>query len=243
MSLQMIVSSVAPPAAVGSGICFRRSSASYSLRFAAGGLTSASKELSSLSSTFFPVKKDVVGSFKAFEIKLKDRVSVHAVSTKAENYFEPDPVKQDFMSTDALTLKFEDAVFLEPAPSSVAKKSKKEGPVSSSASAAKYSKRGKNPKQLSTSAALIKTPDHFQIFRYPLGTESAIKAMLECNTLVFVVDKRADKKNIKEAAINMFKIRVKKVNTSITPAGTKKAYIMLPPDCKAADVAKRIKIL
>lgn len=165
---------------------------------------------------------------------------MHAASTKAESYFEP--VKQDFMSTDALTLKFEDAVFLEPAPSSSAKKSKKEGPEPSSF-AAKNSKKEKNPKRLSTSAALIKTTDHFQIFRYPLGTESAIKAMLECNTLVFVVDKRADKKNIKEAAINMFKIRVKKVNTSITPDGTKKAYLMLPPDCKAADVAKRIKIL
>ncbi|KAG6385126.1 hypothetical protein SASPL_153954 [Salvia splendens] len=208
----MIVSSVAPPPAVGSGICFRRPSASHLSMFSAARLTSASTKLSSLSSTFFPVRKDVIGSFKAFEIKLVDRVSV---STKAENYLETEPVKQDIMSTDALTIKFEDAVFLEPASSPAAKKLKKEG--SESSSAAKNSKKEKNPKRLSTSAALIKRTDHFQIFRYPLGTESAIKAMLECNTLVFVVDKRADKKNIKEAAINMFKIRVKKVNTSITP--------------------------
>ncbi|KAG6384225.1 hypothetical protein SASPL_155976 [Salvia splendens] len=172
---------------------------------------------------------------------LRSNLLIEFMSTKAENYLEPEPGKQDFMSADALTLKFEDAIFLEPASSPAAKKSKKEGPESSSA--AKNSKKEKNPKRLSTSAALIKSADHFQIFRYPLGTESAIKAMLECNILVFVVDKRADKKNIKEAAISMFKIRVKKVNTSITPDGTKKAYIMLPPDCKAADVAKRIKIL
>lgn len=182
----------------------------------------------------------MVGRFQALETKLLDRVSVHAVPKKAENYYEPEPLKQEFMSTDALNLKFEDAVFLEPAPFSAVKKSKKEG---SQSSAAKNSKKEMNPTRLNSSAAVIKTTDHFQIFRYPLGTESAIKAMLECNTLVFVVDKRADKKNIREAAINMFKIRVKKVNTSITPAGTKKAFIMLPPDIKAADVAKRIKIL
>ncbi|KAG6384988.1 hypothetical protein SASPL_153811 [Salvia splendens] len=158
----------------------------------------------------------------------------------AENYYELEPLKQEFMSTDALNLKFEDAVFLEPEPLTEVKKSKEEGPHSS---AAKNSKKEKNPTRLSSSAAVIKTTDHFQIFRYPLGTESAIKAMLERNTLVFVVDKRADKKNIREAAINMFKIRVKKVNTSITPAGTKNAFIMLPSDFKAADVAKRIKIL
>ncbi|KAL1567879.1 60S ribosomal protein L23A [Salvia divinorum] len=234
MNLQMIVSSVAPPSPVGSGIFFRRPSA---LKFS----SSASTKLSSLSSTSFPVQKDVVGRFQALETKLLDRVSLHAVPKKAENFYEPDPVKQEFMSTDTLNLKFEDTVFLEPAPFSAVKKSKKEVPRSTSAT--KNSKKEKNPTRLSTSAAVIKTTDHFQIFRYPLGTESAIKAMLECNTLVFVVDKRADKKNIREAAINMFKIRVKKVNTSITPAGTKKAYIMLPPDCKAADVAKRIKIL
>ncbi|KAL1567668.1 60S ribosomal protein L23A-like [Salvia divinorum] len=159
----------------------------------AARFTSASTKLSSPFSTFLPVRKDVIGSFKAFEIKPVDRVSV---STKAENYLEPELVKQDFMSTDALTLKFENAIFLEPAPSPAAKKSKKEGPESSSA--AKNSKKEKNPKRLSTSAALIKSTDHFQIFRYPLGTE---------------------------------------------PDGTKKAYIMLPPDYKAADVAKRIEIL
>ncbi|KAG6386968.1 hypothetical protein SASPL_152150 [Salvia splendens] len=143
MNLQMIVSSVAPPPAVGSGICFRRPSASLKTRVSDAHLISASTKLSSPSSTFFPVRKDVIGSFKAFEIKLGDRVSV---STKAENYLEPEPGKQDFMSTDALTLKFEDAIFLEPASSPTAKKSKKEGPESSSA--AKNSKRKRIPSDL-----------------------------------------------------------------------------------------------
>lgn len=166
---------------------------------------------------------------------------MNAVASKAESYSEVNPWKQDVLTTDTLELKFEDALILEPESSSVAKKLKKESPPVSSV--ATKSKKGKNPKQLSTSAALIKSTDHFQVIRYPLGTEAAIKAMLECNTLVFVVDKRADKKNIKEAATNMFKIRIKKVNTSITPDGTKKAYLMLTPDFKAADVAKKIKIL
>ncbi|KAL8535945.1 hypothetical protein ACS0TY_011550 [Phlomoides rotata] len=66
--------------------------------------------------------------------------------------------------------------------------------------------------------------------------------MSESNTLVFVVDKRADKTNIKEAVKLMFEVKVKKVNTSIMPGGIKKAFIMLAPEFKASDVAKKIGI-
>ncbi|GFP78877.1 60S ribosomal protein l23a [Phtheirospermum japonicum] len=67
--------------------------------------------------------------------------------------------------------------------------------------------------------------------------------MLESNTLVFVVDKRADKTIIKDTFEKMFKIRAKKVNTLMTPDGKKKAFVMLARDLNALDVAKRIKIL
>lgn len=175
---------------------------------------------------------------------------MHAVGAKAMSYVEADAEIQDLKSyiEGDLELTF-DAVISDPdAPTldvsaSEVRTSKKVSDPEASSCAKTLSKKGKNPTQLSTSASQIQKLDFLQVFKYPLGTESAIKAMLECNTLVFVVDKRADKKIIREAAKNMFKIRVKKVNTSMTPDGTKKAYLMLARDCNAADVAKKIKIL
>lgn len=105
------------------------------------------------------------------------------------------------------------------------------------------SSKERNPKRLSSSAAQEVVPDHFQIVKYPLITDLTMREMIENNTLTFVVDKRADKNNIKAAVKKMFKIQTKKVNTLIMPSGSKKAYLMLTPDQKAVEVAKKIKII
>ncbi|KAL7090147.1 hypothetical protein ACP275_12G022600 [Erythranthe tilingii] len=102
-------------------------------------------------------------------------------------------------------------------------------------------KKEKNPKRLSSSAA--QSTLLLPVLRYPLTTESAMKAILEHNTLVFVVDERADKNSIKDTVQNVFNVRAKKVNTAITPDGTKKAFVMLASGFSALDVAKKIKIL
>ena len=51
--------------------------------------------------------------------------------------------------------------------------------------------------------------------KYPLTTESAMKKIEDNNTLVFIVDIRADKKKIKDAVKKMYDIQTKKVNTLI----------------------------
>ncbi|KAK1555210.1 hypothetical protein Q3G72_023455 [Acer saccharum] len=63
------------------------------------------------------------------------------------------------------------------------------------------------------------------------------------NTLVFIVDIRADKKKIKDAVKKMYDVQTKKVNTLIRPDGTKKAYVRLTPDYDALDVANKIGII
>nr|CAD1833187.1 unnamed protein product [Ananas comosus var. bracteatus] len=63
------------------------------------------------------------------------------------------------------------------------------------------------------------------------------------NTLVFIVDIKADKKKIKAAVKKMYDIQAKKVNTLIRPDGTKKAYVRLTPDHDALDVANKIGII
>nr|GMD50781.1 60S ribosomal protein L23a [Ipomoea batatas]GMD52842.1 60S ribosomal protein L23a [Ipomoea batatas] len=104
-------------------------------------------------------------------------------------------------------------------------------------------KKDRNPKYPRISAPPRNKLDHYQILKYPLTTESAMKKIEDNNTLVFIVDIRADKKKIKDAVKKMYEIQTKKVNTLIRPDGTKKAYVRLTPDFDALDVANKIGII
>ncbi|QCD88322.1 60S ribosomal protein L23a [Vigna unguiculata] len=104
-------------------------------------------------------------------------------------------------------------------------------------------KKDRNPKYPRISAPPRNKLDHYQILKFPLTTESAMKKIEDNNTLVFIVDLRADKKKIKDAVKKMYDIQAKKVNTLIRPDGTKKAYVRLTPDYDALDVANKIGII
>ncbi|KAL5986118.1 60S ribosomal protein L23A [Asimina triloba] len=104
-------------------------------------------------------------------------------------------------------------------------------------------KKERNPKYPRISAPPRNKLDHYQILKYPLTTESAMKKIEDNNTLVFIVDIRADKKKIKAAVKKMYDIQTKKVNTLVRPDGTKKAYVRLTPDYDALDVANKIGII
>ena len=79
--------------------------------------------------------------------------------------------------------------------------------------------------------------DAATILLYPLNTESAMKQIEEKNTLVFIVNVKANKYQIKQALKQMYDVETVKVNTLITPLGQKKAYARLTPDLDALDVA------
>ncbi|CAD7673135.1 unnamed protein product [Nyctereutes procyonoides] len=79
--------------------------------------------------------------------------------------------------------------------------------------------------------------------RFPLTTESAMKKIEDNNTLVFIVDVKANKHQIKQAVKKLYDIDVAKVNTLIRPDGEKKAYVRLAPDYDALDVANKIGII
>ncbi|CAF1218076.1 unnamed protein product [Rotaria sp. Silwood1] len=85
--------------------------------------------------------------------------------------------------------------------------------------------------------------DHFAIVKYPLTTESAMKKIEDNNTLVFIVNIRANKPLIKQAVKKMYDVEAEKVNTLIRPDGEKKAYVRLKADHDALDVANRIGII
>ncbi|KAL8735246.1 MAG: hypothetical protein Q9181_002900 [Wetmoreana brouardii] len=79
--------------------------------------------------------------------------------------------------------------------------------------------------------------DAHKVIINPLNTESAMKKIEENNTLVFICDVKANKRQIKEALKKLYDVDCVKVNTLIRPDGTKKAYARLTPDVDALDIA------
>ena len=82
-----------------------------------------------------------------------------------------------------------------------------------------------------------------QHIKYPLTTESAMKKIEDNNTLVFIVDIKSNKRQIKMAVKELYDIQAQKVNTLVRPDGKKKAYVRLTSDYDALDVANRIGII
>ena len=101
----------------------------------------------------------------------------------------------------------------------------------------------KQPKCPSKSVPGRNKVDQFSIVRYPLTTESAMKKIEDDNTLVFIVDEKANKSMIKQAVRKLYNIQVVKVNVLNRPDGLKKAYVRLTPDFDSLDVANKIGII
>ena len=68
---------------------------------------------------------------------------------------------------------------------------------------------------------------YYRIIKKPLITEKTFDLIEKENKLVFIVDKLANKNQIKRAIEKIHNIKVLKVNTLITPKGDKKAFIKL----------------
>jgi len=101
----------------------------------------------------------------------------------------------------------------------------------------------RNPKYPRKSVPHRQRLDKFSIIKHPLTTESAMKKIEDNNTLVFIVNLKANKPQIKMAVKKLYDIDVAKVNTLIRPDGQKKAYVRLAPDYDALDVANKIGII
>lgn len=85
--------------------------------------------------------------------------------------------------------------------------------------------------------------DKFAIIKSPITTEAAMKKIEEINTLVFLVDIRANKYQIRQAVKELYDVSCSQVNTLVRPDGKKKAYVRLTSDYDALDVANKIGII
>ena len=82
-----------------------------------------------------------------------------------------------------------------------------------------------------------------EIITYPLMTESASVMVEKDNKLIFIVNLKAGKADVKRAVETMYEVKVDKVNLLITPQGVKKAFVKLKPEYRASDVAIKLGIL
>jgi large subunit ribosomal protein L23 len=85
--------------------------------------------------------------------------------------------------------------------------------------------------------------DSNDVIFYPLMTESASLMVEKDNKLIFVVNLKAGKGDVRRAVEQLYEVKVDKVNMLITPQGEKKAFVRLKPEYKASDVAIKLGIL
>jgi large subunit ribosomal protein L23 len=77
------------------------------------------------------------------------------------------------------------------------------------------------------------------VIKYPVSTERTLRTMEAENKLLFVVDKKATKADVKKAVETLFKVKVVDVNTYII-GGKKKAYVKLNLANPAIDIATQL---
>ncbi len=82
-----------------------------------------------------------------------------------------------------------------------------------------------------------------EVIQYPLISEDAVTLIEKENKITFIVNRKADKNDVRRAVEELYEADVDSVNTLITMDGRKKAYVKFKPEFKAADLAVRLGIL
>ena len=84
--------------------------------------------------------------------------------------------------------------------------------------------------------------DAFDIIKVPIISEKTMKLIEEENKLVFYVDKKSTKTDIKKAIEELFNVEIMEINTLVTPKGQKKAYVKLKDQYDAGEIAANLGI-
>ena len=79
--------------------------------------------------------------------------------------------------------------------------------------------------------------------KYPLSTEKSIRLMESENKLIFVVERKSTKQEIKAAVEKAFNVKIKKINTLIDQKGNKRAYVQFSDETPAIDVATKLGLM
>lgn len=89
----------------------------------------------------------------------------------------------------------------------------------------------------------MKIEDPFDILKFILMTEKSVRLIESENKLVFIVSRKSNKNEIKNAFESMFASKVKSVKTLIDQKGRKKAFIKLEKPGEAGEIAMRLGVI
>lgn len=90
---------------------------------------------------------------------------------------------------------------------------------------------------------MAKTLEYYDVVEYPVITEKAVDLISTQNRLTFVVNKKATKRQVKEAVEKLYNVKVKTINTLLDRKNRKKAFVTLSKEFNAQDVANKLGIL
>jgi len=82
----------------------------------------------------------------------------------------------------------------------------------------------------------------YEVIFKPVITEAVYDLIETQNKIVFEVAKKANKFQIKQAVEELYNVKVKKVNTLITPRGVKRAICTLTAEYNASDLATDLNL-
>ena len=83
----------------------------------------------------------------------------------------------------------------------------------------------------------------YSVIEYPIAGEAANKLMEEQNTLVFIVNLKSTKTQIKRAFKERYNVNISKVNTVVRPDGKKKAFITLQGEQEAVELGSKVGLI
>jgi ribosomal protein L23 len=104
-------------------------------------------------------------------------------------------------------------------------------------------KKSRNPLYARKSVVAENTFDRFQILQAPCTSERFYKKMEKENTIIFYVDPRATKTQVKRAFFESFQVKAARINTLLTVGGRKKAYIKVAKGTEASEIANKIGLI
>ena len=101
----------------------------------------------------------------------------------------------------------------------------------------------KEVKKVDKKTAQRESHKGWDVVSFPYTTEKAMGLIERENTLVFIVDRRSNKTQIKESVEKAFGVKVDAVRTSVSQKNFKKAYVKLNKSNLASEVAIRLGII
>ena len=85
--------------------------------------------------------------------------------------------------------------------------------------------------------------DPHEVVFYPLMTERSMNMIENENKLIFIVNRKANKKDISSAVEKLYGIEAENIRTLITSKGQKKAFVKLKDQYDASDLAIKLGLL